>query len=186
MPPRLTFVANASTPAARAAAFPLDEGIDDFGRRDAAAMAGEFRNASIVFASPARRALETAAVLGFSPEIDASLRDIELGDWAGRTLSSIAQSDGEGLASWLRDPKAAPHGGETVEALIARTSVWMQAIAEREGLILAVTHPAVMRAAIVAAIQANAVSYAHIDIAPLSVVELTSNGRRWALKSLRN
>lgn len=186
MPPRLTFVANASTPAARAAAFPLDEGIDDLGRRDAAAIAGEFRNAAIVFASPARRALETAAVLGLSPEIDPSLRDIELGSWAGRTLSSIAQSDANELASWLSDPSAAPHGGETVEALIVRMSVWMQVMSEREGRILAVTHPAVMRAAIVAAIKAPAISYAHIDIAPLSVVELTSNGRRWALKSMRN
>ncbi|WP_024276353.1 histidine phosphatase family protein [Hyphomicrobium sp. 802] len=186
MPPRLTFVANASTPAARRAAFPLDEGIDDFGRRDASAMAGEFRNSAIVFSSPARRALETAAVLGLSPRIDPALRDIELGDWAGRTLSSIAQSDADALAGWLSDPGVAPHGGETVEALIARTSVWMQTISEREGRILAVTHPAVMRAAIVAAIKANANSYAHIDIAPLSVVELTSNGRRWALKSIRS
>jgi broad specificity phosphatase PhoE len=186
MPPRLTLIANASTPAARAAAFPLDEGIDGFGRRDAAAMAGEFRNASIVFASPARRALETAAALGLSPDIDSSLRDIELGVWAGRTLSSIAQSDAEGLAVWLSDPSAAPHGGETVESLIARTTVWLKAMSERSGSIVAVTHPAVMRAAIVAAIKANANSYSHIDIAPLSVVELTSNGQRWALKSIRN
>jgi broad specificity phosphatase PhoE len=186
MPPRLTLIANASTPAVRAAAFPLDEALDDYGRRDAEAMADEFRNVSIVLASPAKRALETAAVLGLDPEVDAALRDLDLGNWAGRALSSIAEAEPDALASWLTDPAFAPHGGETVEGLFARISVWMQAISAREGRIVAVTHPAVIRAAILAAIHASPSSYWHIDIAPLSIVELTSNGRRWVLKSIRN
>lgn len=186
MPPRLTLVANASTPAVRAAAFPLDEGLDDHGRKGAAVMADEFRNAPVVLASPAKRALETAAILGLEPQIDAALRDIDLGSWAGRTLASIAESDANELARWLSDPSAAPHGGESIEALFARTSVWMQSMSNRQGRFLAITHPAVIRAAILAAIHAGPMSYWHIDIAPLSVVELTSNGRRWVLKSIRN
>lgn len=186
MPPRLTLIANASTPAARAAAFPLDEGLDDYGRRDAAAMADEFPNTSIVLASPARRALETAEALCLVPEIDTALRDLDLGSWAGRTLSSIAETEADALGSWLSDPAFSQHGGETVEGLFARISVWMKAISVREGRIIAVTHPAVIRAAILAAIHASPSSYWYIDIAPLSVVELTSNGRRWALKSITN
>lgn len=186
MPPRLTFVAHASTPAVRAAAFPLDEGLDDYGRKDAAEMADEFRNVPVVLASPAKRALETAAVLGYEPEIDVALRDIDLGSWAGRTLASIAETNADDLASWLSDPSAVPHGGESVEALFARTSVWMQSMSNRQGRVLAITHPAVIRTAILAAIHAGPMSYWHIDIAPLSIVELTSNGRRWVLKSIRN
>jgi broad specificity phosphatase PhoE len=186
MPPRLTLIANASTPAMRASAFPLDEGLDEYGRRDAAALAPEFQNESIILSSPARRALETAEALGLKPEIDASLRDIDLGVWAGQTLSSLAETNADALAGWLSDPAAQPHGGETVEQLCARTSLWLQAMSERRGRIVAITHPAVIRAAILGAIHASSSSYWYIDIAPLTIVELTSNGRRWALKSIRN
>jgi broad specificity phosphatase PhoE len=186
MPPRLKLVASASTSAVRAAAFPLDEGLDDYGRRDAAAMASEFQNVSVAFVSPARRARETAAALGLEPEIDVSLRDIDLGSWSGRTLRSVAETEADALAGWLSDPASLPHGGEAVERLCARTADWIQAMSERQGSIVAVTHPAVIRAAILAAIHASPASYWYIDIAPLSVVELTSNGRRWALKSIGN
>jgi hypothetical protein len=44
----------------------------------------------------------------------------------------------------------------------------------------------VIRAAIVVAIEANPLSFWRIDIAPLSVVELSSNGRRWTLRSIKD
>jgi broad specificity phosphatase PhoE len=184
MPPRLTFVASASTSATREAAFPLDEGLDERGRKDAAAMASVVRNASAVLASPARRALETAEAFGLEPEIDPLLRDIDVGCWAGQSLSNLAETDAEALSGWLTDPNALPHGGESVDGLCTRVSAWLQTMSAREGRILVVTHPAVMRAAILAAIHAGSASYWYIDIAPLSVVELTSNGRRWTLKSI--
>jgi broad specificity phosphatase PhoE len=186
MPPRLTLIANASTPAVRAPAFPLDEGLDENGRNDAAAMANEFRKSSTVLASPARRAVETAVALGLDAKIDEALRDIDLGRWGGHTVASIATFEADAFARWLSDPAAAPHGGETVEGIFARISIWLQSVSVREERIVAVTHPAVVRAAILAAIHASPSSYWSIDIAPLSVVELTSNGRRWALKSIRN
>ncbi len=186
MPPRLTLIANAPTPAVRTSAFPLDEGLDEKGREDASAMANEFRNASAILSSPAKRALETAVALGLDVKIDDALRDLDLGRWGGHTLTSIATSEADGLASWLSDPSAAPHGGESVEELFARISVWLQAISARDGRIVAITHPAVIRVAILAAIHASPSSFWNIDVAPLGVVELTSNGRRWALKSLRS
>src|ERR1700759_2098935 len=101
MPPRITFVANASTSAIRASAFPLDEGLDDHGRRDAAAMADEFRNTSTALASPAKRAVETAVALGLDAQIDDALRDLSVGRWAGLTVTSVAESEGDALARWL-------------------------------------------------------------------------------------
>lgn len=186
MPPRLTLVANASTPATRASAFPLDESLDDFGRRDASALAGEFQHLSIALCSPAKRAIETASLLGLNTEIDLTLRDLDVGRWAGCSLCGIAQSESEAMANWLSDPAAAAHGGESVEGLFGRMSVWLRSMSDRQGHILAVTHPSVIRVVILAAIHASPTSYWHIDIAPLSVVELTSNGKRWALKSIKN
>lgn len=186
MPPRLTFIANASTAAVRAAAFPSDEGLDEDGRKNAAAMARDFPTAPLVLASPYRRALETAAALRLEPEITDSLRDLDVGRWAGRTVSDVAASEPQAFESWLSDPAAAPHGGEAIESLFARISIWLREISARDKRIIAVTHPAVVRAGILAAIHASPTSFWNIDIAPLGVVELSSNGRRWALKSIRD
>ncbi|RUP08085.1 histidine phosphatase family protein [Hyphomicrobium sp.] len=185
MQSRLTFIASASTPAVRAAAFPLDEGIDDFGKRDAAALAKELRRPGIVLTSPAARATETAAALGFEQVIDEGLRDLDLGRWAGHTLNDIAASEPEALQNWLSDPAAVPHGGESVEGLIARMAIWLNDVLRRQQNIIAITHPAVMRAAIVASINAGPASFWHLDIAPLSVLELGSNGKRWTLRALK-
>ncbi len=184
MPPRLTFVANASTPAIRTATFPLDEGLDEIGKRDATARAGEFRFAPSALTSPAQRAIQTAGLLGLDATIEPALRDLDVGRWAGCSLSGLAAAEPDGLASWLSDPDAAPHGGESIVALFARTSIWLQAMTVQSGPFVVVTHPSVIRAAILAAIHASPSSFWNLDIAPLSVVELTSNGRRWALKSL--
>jgi broad specificity phosphatase PhoE len=186
MSSRLTFIANASTPAVRAAAFPLDEGIDEFGRRDALALAKEFRHDLPVLTSPAARAIETAAALGLDAQLDESLHDLDLGRWAGRTLQDIATSEPEALEAWLSDPASAPHGGETIDGLFARIAVWLKAVSSRQERIIAISHPAVIRAAILAAIHASPASFWHIDIAPLGIVELSSNGLRWTLKSIRN
>ncbi len=186
MQSRLTLIANASTSAARAAAFPVDEGIDEFGKSDAKALAERLRRARVVLTSPAGRALETAGALGLEAVIDEDLRDLDLGRWAGSTLKAIAEGEPDAFQSWLTDPAAVPHGGESVEQLIARTAIWLNGVLRRQENIIAITHPPVMRAAIVAAIHAGAASFWHIDIAPLSVLELSSNGRRWTLRSLGN
>jgi broad specificity phosphatase PhoE len=184
MPPRLTFVANASTSALRAAKFPLDEGLDEIGKREAAAKADQFKAAGRAIVSPARSALETAEILGLNAGIEPALRDLDVGRWAGCSLSDLAASEPEEFASWLSDPDAAPHGGETIVALFARISIWLQSMTAQSGFVVAVTHPAVVRAAILAAIHAGPTSFWNVDVGALGVVELTSNGRRWALKSM--
>lgn len=186
MQSRLTFIANASTPATRAAAFPTDERIDEFGKRGAATLAKRLRRSGVALTSPAVRAMETASTLGLDAAIDEDLRDLDLGRWAGRTLNAVAELEPEAFQSWLSDPAAIPHGGESVDELIARIKTWLNGALLRQEHIIAITHPAVMRAAVLAAINAGSASFWHIDIAPLSVVELSSNGRRWTLRSLGN
>ncbi|MHB1796159.1 MAG: histidine phosphatase family protein, partial [Acidobacteriaceae bacterium] len=48
---------------------------------------------------------------------------------------------------------------------------------------LAVTHPAVVRAAVVLTLQAPAQSLWRIDIPPVSVTDIRSNGQFWSLRS---
>ena len=186
MQSRVTFIAAASTAATRAGAFPADEGLDVFGKKDAAALAKRLRRSGPALTSPAVRALETASALGLDPVVDEELRDLDLGRWAGCTLNNVAEREPESFKCWLSDPAAHPHGGESVEALVSRIAIWLNGVLPRQENIVAITHPAVMRAAAVAAIHADPMTFWHIDIAPLAVLELSSNGRRWMLRGLEN
>jgi broad specificity phosphatase PhoE len=186
MSARLTLISHAATAAVRAAAFPLDESIDEKGKHAASSLVGRLPAFSAVWTSPARRAIETSGALNLSAEVDPQLRDMDLGRWAGQTFSDIETSEPQEMMHWLSDPSANPHGGESVEQLLARVRVWLGDVAQRRGRIAAVTHPAVIRAAIVVAIAATPLSFWRVDIVPLGMVELGSNGMRWTLKSISN
>jgi len=183
MSSRLTLISHAATAAVRAAAFPLDESIEDAGRNAALALADRFQAVTAAWMSPGARTAETAAALRLKPDIDAALRDIDVGRWAGRAFSDVEVSEPAAVAQWMAEPDAEPHGGESLRALLARVARWLDFAGEQRGRIVAVTHPAVIRAAIVVAIEAGPASFWHIDVAPLTLVDLRSNGRRWTLRS---
>ena len=79
---------------------------------------------------------------------------------------------------------SAPHGGELFAALIERVGAWLTQALARESATLAVTHAAVVRAAIVNALGAGSSAFARIDVAPLSLARLSGHGRRWNLVAL--
>jgi broad specificity phosphatase PhoE len=113
-----------------------------------------------------------------------ALQDCNYGRWTGRSLEEVQVQEPDAIAAWFRDPAAVPHGGESVVALIARVSAWLKAQTTTRGVIVAVTHASVIRAAIVSAIEAEPRSFWHIDIAPLSVTKLSGNHGRWTLVSM--
>ena len=112
------------------------------------------------------------------------LRDCDYGRWTGRALDEVQAEEPEAVAEWLRDPGAAPHGGESVVALIERVAAWLDAQKATPAKIVAVTHASVIRAAIVHAIEAGPRSFWRIDVAPLSLTRLSANNGRWTLASL--
>ncbi|MGI4945161.1 MAG: histidine phosphatase family protein [Janthinobacterium lividum] len=181
---RLTLVCHAATAAVRAATFPLDEPLDANGLARASALAGSLRGVDAAWASPSLRTRETAAALGVAATPDPALRDLALGAWAGRSLASLAASEPEAVARWTGDPGAAPHGGESVMELLARVRAWLATVVALEGRIVAVTHPAVIRAAIVGVLDAEPRSFWRIDVAPLCGAKLQGRGGRWTLRSL--
>ena len=119
---RLTLVAHASTAATARAVFAGDEGLEPRGAA-AAAAATRLRRVTRTVCSPGRAALETAAALGLAATVDAGLADWDLGEWRGRALDEVA-----GIAEWVADPDAAPHGGESLTALLARVAAWLAAV----------------------------------------------------------
>ncbi|MGH6797765.1 MAG: histidine phosphatase family protein, partial [Roseiarcus sp.] len=148
------------------------------------ALSGRLRPYGRVLTAPARAAHETAAALGLDADIETALQDCDYGRWRGLSLADVAVREPDGFAAWLGDPDAAPHGGESLAALIERAGVWLAQSLARDGATLAVTHASVVRAAIVNALSAPFSAFWRIDVAPLSLVRLSGRDGRWNLVAL--
>jgi broad specificity phosphatase PhoE len=177
---RVTLLAHAPTSATATAAFPADEPLDARGRTWAEAGRGSLRAGRVVCA-PERACRETCALLGFPPEDDDGLRDWDLGSWAGRTLDEMVAERPDEVGSWLADATAAPHGGEPLAELVTRTARWLRGV--RPGHTLAVCGPAVVRAAVVAVLDAPNAAFWRVDISPLTATDLRGGPDRWTVRA---
>jgi broad specificity phosphatase PhoE len=178
---RLTLVSHAMTDAMAAGRFPTDEPLNAVGHRqvDASIELGVTEQS---FSGPEKRTRQTAELLGLQAEIDTRLADLDCGRWRGDVLGRVDSAD---LAIWLTDPTRAPHGGESVVDLIERVRGWMESLTSRHTRLVAITHPAVIRAAIVIALDAPPKSFWRIDIAPVSRTVMHFRGHAWTLRANR-
>jgi broad specificity phosphatase PhoE len=184
MTARLDLLAHGASAATRAARFPDDEALEASAVGTIEALRGTLRPYAQVLTAPARAARETAAALGFEAEVEMALRDCDYGRWRGLASKDVAEREPDAFAAWLGDPTAAPHGGESIAALIERVGVWLTQSLARESATLAITHAAVVRAAIVNALGAGSSAFARIDVAPLALARLSGHAGRWNLVAL--
>ncbi len=132
--------------------------------------------------APERSARETAAALAPIPAEEPALADQDAGTWRGRALASLPAAE---LAAWLAAPARGAPGGESLEAVRARVGAWLDPLsAAGEGQWLAVTHAAVIRAALAHALALPVAATLAIDVAPLATVALSFTDR-WRLRELR-
>src|SRR5262249_55680223 len=185
MPAGLFLIAHAPTAAPRASLFPSDEALDEPGMAHATELAGRLPSADICLSAPEQRTQQTSKALGLSPHIEPQLRDCDYGTWAGRAVGEIAASEPKLLENWLSDPAAAPHGGESIVTLIQRASAWLADEQKLDRRIIAVSHPAFIRAAIVSAIEGTPRSFWRIDVSPFSMTRMSGMNGRWNLTSLK-
>jgi broad specificity phosphatase PhoE len=181
MTSRLTLICHGSTDALRKAAFPDDEPLDAHGRAEAAMLAGHLPRAQRCWTSPELRTRQTAEALQFDAVALAALRDCDYGAWKGQTFDAVLAHEPIAMEAWLRDPAAAPHGGESLLSLMDRVAQWLEAENAGSGAAILVTHATVVRAAIVHAINAPPESFWRIDVAPLSITRLSGREGRWNL-----
>jgi broad specificity phosphatase PhoE len=179
---RLTLISHAPTAATRAGAFPLDEPFDERGLALARQAATRMRVPDRALVSPALRARQTAEALGIAATVDPLLSDCDFGCWAGRRLVDVERDEPDAVAAWITEPGLAPHGGESIEELLRRVATWLAARTSESGRLVAITHQAVIRAAIVEALGASAHSFWRVDIAPLTRTELRGGDKRWTLR----
>lgn len=184
MTARLDLLAHGASAATRAARFPDDDALEGSAVRALEALRGRLKDYGRVLTAPARAARETAAALGLGADVEMALRDCDYGRWRGLASKDVAAREPDGFAAWFSDPAAAPHGGESLAALIERTDAWLTQSLARETTTLAVTHASVVRAGIVSALGAAPSAFWRIDVAPLSLARLSGHAGRWNLVAL--
>jgi broad specificity phosphatase PhoE len=181
---RLHLLCSASTASVSFVAFAADEPLDSRGQESLYSVSGRLPSCDIALRSPALCARQTADGLALTPTIEPLLRDCDFGRWAGRSLEDVGADEPAAVADWLRNPRAAPHGGESFADLTKRVAAWMDQMLIQAGSVLAITHAFVIRAAITHALGAGPEAFRHIDVAPLTRAKLSGGGGRWTLASL--
>jgi len=124
-----------------------DPPLTDTGRAEAELLKPALNGfpAARVIASDLQRASETAAILGF-PEArrDARLREINVGQWAGRPLADFPHEE---ETAWRGGP-ITPPGGESWDELRERVGGVVDELVAAGGSWLVVCHGGVVRAAL--------------------------------------
>jgi len=178
------WLCHAPTKAMRAAAFPAaDDRPDDAGLRKARAAIDHAIRHDRAVASPAIAAVETAAAMALVATAEPALRDVDHGRWAGRSILEVQAGEPDLLAAWIADPSRTTPGGEPLADVMARVGAWMDQQSRTAEAIIAITHPAIIRAAIAVALRCPPACMFAIDILPLSRTTMSFNGK-WRLQGL--
>ena len=181
---RLTLIRHAPSAATRRSAFPVDEPLDARALEEARALAPRLERADVAWTGPAARARQTAEALGLDATVAPELDECDFGAWGGRTLAELDAEDPIAVAAWIEDPAAAPHGGESLLAILERVRGWLDARAGDGSRVAAVTHAGVIRAALVCALDAPVVAFWRFDVAPLSRTVLHAHDGRWTVRGV--
>ena len=155
----------------------LSEAGEDQAARLGARLAARPGIAAVV-ASPAARARRTAEVVaaacGLTVRIDDDLREVDFGDWEGRTGDEVAREWPDELAAWRAGADVAVPGGETVAAVAARVAA-ARATAVRAhpgGTVVLVSHLYPVRISVLDALGAGLAAVQRMTLDPTGVSEL--------------
>ncbi|WP_313664821.1 histidine phosphatase family protein [Shinella sp.] len=179
---RITLLCRGATAANRQARLSAEGSLLPKEPARAAALATNLRPFDRVFCAPEACAAETAAAFSAAPIPCPALRDVDHGSWNGQTADEIAGRFPEALRHWMADPAAAPHGGESFEAAVGRATGWLDGLHGTGGRILAVTHGILLKLVFAHVAGAPLTAVWRIDVEPLGFLDLSSDGRRWALR----
>ena len=179
----LTLVAHALTPALRGLVL---GGAPDPDPASLTAARELKLEADVTYAGPEPAAVATAEALGLTPVVEPALRDRDYGAWSGQPLEDLLAADPTGVAAWLERPHTAAPGGETENDVITRVADWLSDVVSEEQAaahrrLVAVVHPAVVRAIVLYALDAPAESLRHVDVRPLATVNLSHHTGSWSL-----
>ena len=130
-----------------------DTRLNERGREQSRALAGALRGEGLraLYASPLRRARETAQIvgaeLGLEPILDERLVEADTGAWTGRPIADIRAGEAREYARWrAADPAFRFPAGESVAEQAARVAAALADVAAGPLPALVVTHGGTIRA----------------------------------------
>jgi broad specificity phosphatase PhoE len=176
---RVLLICHAATGDTRRAVFGGDGPLLDGAPERLADLRGYLPKARSVMRSDAQCVAETARALGLDAAVpDAAIADWDFGAWRGRPLAEVEAEQPDAVLAWRTDPAGAPHGGESLQDVMERVRGWLDGL-QGEGNRTVVTHPSIVRAAVVCGLGVPDEAFWTIDVAPSSVTELRRRGTRW-------
>jgi probable phosphoglycerate mutase len=165
----------------------FDPGLESVGREQAAAAARRLgREFDLVVSSPARRALETAAVWDLPIEVDERLAERCFGEWEGRLWVELwPDVPPEVFSSPAAYAAFTPPGAEPYEAVLdrVRDAIWdLSAVPGRR--VLVTTHAGPLRLAVGAALDLPPAVALTLGARLARAAALDRYPDRWVLQSL--
>lgn len=150
----------------------IDNPLDEVGVRQVEQVAEAIGAVDRVISSSLCRAVQTAAMFDAPASIDDRWIELDYGEYDGRPLGDVPQ---EIWAKWRTDPRFAPPGGESMQAMDERVRAAALDALElaRHGTIIVVSHVSPIKAAIAWALGADiSISWrCHLDQAAVSRIE---------------
>jgi probable phosphoglycerate mutase len=160
-----------------------DPPLSGLGERQATALATRLAGGPRIDAvvcsamSRARRTAQIVAAAGDLPvRVEADLREIDFGEFEGRTGPEVERRWPAELAAWRASPAVAPPGGESVEQVAARVAALRERWARRHpsGTVLLVGHLYPVRVSALDALGAPYGSVHRITVHPTSITEVNA------------
>lgn len=177
----IQLICQGETLANRHARFPSDDPLSDTALKHFPLRTAGVGPFTKIWTAPEQAARQTMRGMGLQGQCVAELAEPGYGCWSGMPIKTVLEQDEAAFQRWLAG-EAAP-GGESVAQVMMRTAAWLsQRVADR-GCQCAIVSPAVIRAIIIHLLDAPVGAFQRIDIHPLSMTVLRSNGKRWHLSS---
>ncbi len=124
-----------------------------------------------VYASPARRTLDTARALGFTPVEEPRLREQQFGAWTGRSHADIEAEMGDAYREFWRAPATnRPPNGESFADQIARVAAFVPQLPEGDSALI--VHSGTVRAFLAIALDLTPNAALRFVIDPLSLTRI--------------
>ncbi len=164
-----------------------DTSLSELGREQAQRLADRLCSEDIdaLYASDLQRAWETAERIAAGHHLairpEPRLREINFGEWEGKTHEQIERSDSESLTRWFDDPvHRSPPGGETLKEVRDRVRAAYDDVMEhhREETVAIVAHGGTLRVLLCLALGMRPEAYwqFHFDVASLSELNVHDEG----------
>ncbi len=135
-----------------------------------------------VWNGPDRASRQTAEAVGLVSVTEPVLGDMNYGQWACRKIRDVAEREPGRFHDWLGG--APPPDGDGLEEMSVRIRRWLFERVHHSGHTMAIVSPNVMRTCVLVALGVSPSDFFRLDVPPLTLGTLTSDGQIWRVRSL--